>query len=249
MSSFSLSNDTVSTFSIYSRIAKDAMSLQEKFDMTAIIPDLYVYFYGRIAWRFEPLQAGIDKLRQGFEAGLSSGHADMGLHSAVQVIKNTICMGANLTSILKEIDYYLHTMETYKSAMGRTFMLIFRETVSTLIDNGEATGIGANPSVGDLNDQKNKFRESVLYHSAIRCYWLGHTERCRYYSEKCMIGMKPVGHGGNNIMAHVATFFIGKLQLEPCFVHGNERYLISSPLLFILCLLICSDSVVRPKCY
>ncbi len=180
--------------------------------MAALVPELYFNFYGRIAWRFESFQAGIDNLRQGFEAGLSCGHSDMGLHCAVQVIKNTIYSGANLNSIMKEIDYYLHILETYKSEVTRNFLLIFRETVSTLIDNGQATSIDATPCVGDLDDQKNKLRDSVLHHSANRCFWLGHSERCWYYSEKCTTCMNSFDQGGH-ITAYMTKFFFGKLQL------------------------------------
>ncbi|KAK1746264.1 hypothetical protein QTG54_002871 [Skeletonema marinoi] len=192
------------------RIAKDAMSLRERFDVAAQIPELYFNFYGRIAWRFEPFQAGIDKLRQGFEAGLSSGHADMGLHCAIQVIKTTILSGANLSSILKEIDYYLHLLKT-KSEVTRNFLRVFRKTVSLLIDNGEATSTAADPciGVGDLNDQNRKLRDAVLQHSVIRCYWSGHNERCRNFGEKC----KHLFGQGRQSTSYIAQFFFGKLQL------------------------------------
>ena len=179
--------------------------------MAALVPELYFHFYGRIAWRFESFQAGIGNLRQGFEAGLSYGHADMGLHCAIHVIKNTMYSGANLNSIMKEIDYYLHILETYKSEVARNFLLIFRETVSTLIDNGQATSIDATPCVGDLDDQKNKLRDAVLHHSAIRCFWLGHSERCWYFSEKCMRCIIPSDQAGR-ITAYMAKFFFGKLE-------------------------------------
>eukprot|EP00577_Skeletonema_sp_RCC1716_P008541 CAMPEP_0113418196 /NCGR_PEP_ID=MMETSP0013_2-20120614/26075_1 /TAXON_ID=2843 ORGANISM="Skeletonema costatum, Strain 1716" /NCGR_SAMPLE_ID=MMETSP0013_2 /ASSEMBLY_ACC=CAM_ASM_000158 /LENGTH=743 /DNA_ID=CAMNT_0000305411 /DNA_START=1 /DNA_END=2232 /DNA_ORIENTATION=- /assembly_acc=CAM_ASM_000158 len=187
------------------RIAKGAMSLQERFDVSAQIPELYFNFYGRIAWRFEPFQAGIEPLRQGFEVGLSSGNKDMGLHCLIHTVKNALFSGASLKSTLKEIDYNLHLLKTYKSEVTNNFMLNFRETVSLLIDNGEATSIPEKAVFGDLNDPGNKPREAFFHHAVIRAYWSGYTERCRYYSEKCM---NLFGQGAQPI-ACVAKFFFG----------------------------------------
>ena len=220
-------------FSTHSRIAKNALSLQERFDVVGQIPELYLNFYGRIAWRFnfKSLQESILHLRQGFEAGLSSGQVDMGLHCLIHGVKHSIISGANLKSTLKEIDYYLHTLKTYKSEMTKNFMLNFRETVSLLIDNGEATSINEKAVFGDINDPQNKLREAYFHHAALRCYWSGHTERCRYYSEKCMT---LVGQGGQ-ITAYIAKFFFGKLQRveRMCHLYATKWYAISPPL-FVL---------------
>ncbi|KAK1738571.1 putative AAA ATPase [Skeletonema marinoi] len=168
------------------RIAKNAMSLQERFGMATQIPELYFQFYGRVAWRFEPLQVCADNLRRGFETGLSSGNNEMGLQCAFHAIKTAIVSGANLKSTLKEIDYYLHLLKTYKSAEVKNFMLNLRETVSVLIDKEDATGIQEKAVFGDLDDPSNKLRDVLFYHRAIRAYWSGYTERCYYYSEKYM---------------------------------------------------------------
>ena len=165
------------------------MQLLLKFDtMASQIPELYLYFYGRIAWRFEPIQLGINYCRQAFEAGLSNGNIAMSFHCAIQAIKISFFSGTNLRAILKEIDYYLHLLETYKCELAKNYMLIFRETVSVLIDNGQTqtTSIAAKPVVGDTNDSSNKMREAVFFHKAIQCFWRGYHERCRHYSEKCL---------------------------------------------------------------
>ena len=174
-------------FFVHSRMARNAMQLLERFDVTSDqIPELFLIFHGRIAWRFEPIQSGINSCRRGFEAGLSNGNSDMSFHCAVQVIKNSIFSGTNLRVILKEIDYYLHLLETYKCELEKNYMLIFRETVSVLIDNGQTTSIAAKPSVGDIKDSSNKMRGAVFFHKAIQCFWRGYHERCRHYSEKCL---------------------------------------------------------------
>ena len=170
----------------HSRFAKNALSLRKRFDVAAQIPDIYFNFYGRVAWRFEPFQEGIIHLRQGFEAGLSFGHADMGFYCLMFVVKLAIVSGANLKSTLKEIDYYLQLLKTYKSEVSNNYMLYFRETVSLLIDKGEATGI-EEKDLGDLNGGNKPIRDdAAFYHKAIRAFWSGYTEQCRYYSEKFM---------------------------------------------------------------
>jgi hypothetical protein len=150
-------------------------------------------FYGWVAWHFEPFQVCADKTRRAFEIALSSGHVDIAFDCSFHVVRYAIFSGENLRSLLKEIDYYLHLLVTYNSEVARNYLLTFRETVSLLIDNGQATRIGAKACYGDINDPGNKMRESYFFHKAIQCYWLGHTERCQYYSEKCMPILGPLG--------------------------------------------------------
>jgi hypothetical protein len=129
----------------------------------------------------------------------------MGLHCANYAIKNLILCGANLRSLLKEIDYYLHLSEKYTTQLIYDYMLNFRETVSLLIDNGHATSTSIE---AEVNTENKLIREAVFHHSAIRCFWLGHTERCQYFSEKCM---SLTAQGGNST-AYVAKFYCGKME-------------------------------------
>lgn len=183
-----------------------------RFDVADQFPSFYFNYYGRVAWRFEPLQECTKKLRQAFEAALSLGHADTAFYCAIHVILKSIWCGTSLRSILKEIDYYLHLLKTYKSEVSKTYMLIYRETVSLLIDNGQTTSIEATPCVGDLNDPSNKLRESALFHKVIQSLWLGHTQRCRYYSEKCAPILEPLAQ---------FTTYMAK------FCHGKEAHIMT----------------------
>jgi len=180
--------------------------LLERFDAVDQIPLVYFNFYGRVAWRFEPFQVCADKTRRAFEIALSSGHVDIAFYSSFHVAKYAIFSGENLRSLLKEIDYYLHLLGTYKSEVARNYLLNFRETVSMLIDNGQATSIEAKACVGDLNDPGNKMRESFFFHKAFQCYWLGQAERCRYYSEKCMSILGPL----EQFNTYISKFYHGK---------------------------------------
>lgn len=162
------------------------MRLFQDFELMDQISGAFFNFYGRIAWRFEPFQVCADNLRRGFESGLSSGHADIGFYCSFQAIKTAVFSGTNLTSLLIEIDYYLHLLETYKSELMKNVLLIFRETVSTLMGKEHATGIESRASIGDLHEPKNKIRDVLLFHRAIRAYWSGYAERCHHCIEKCM---------------------------------------------------------------
>ena len=172
---------------VHSLMAKNAMSMLKKFDVVDQHhhPLFYQSYYGRLAWRFEPLQVCADETRRAFQAALSLGQVDTAFLSAVHSIKTLIFSGARLKSTLKEIDYYLHLLETYKSEVAKSFLLIYRETVCLLIGNGKTTSEESALCVGDLNEFGNKLREAALFHKAFQCYWIGHVQRCRYYSEKC----------------------------------------------------------------
>jgi len=161
-----------------SHIAKNALSLLERFDVGGDqISGVFMNFYGRIAWHYEPFQVCGDNLRRGFESGLSSG-SNLGFHCAFHVIKTAIISGEKLDSLLKEIDYYLHLLKTYKSELMKNALLISRETVSALIDKGEATSIEAKVF-------NNSSQEPVFFHQAYRAFWSGYTVRCHHYFEKC----------------------------------------------------------------
>ncbi len=176
--------------------------------MSAQIPELYTNFYGRIAWGFEPFHVCAINIRRGFEAGLSSGHVDMGLDCAFHAIKITFASGANLKSILKEIDYYLHVSKTYKNANIQNPLIKCRETVSLLIDNGEATSIEEKAVVRDSNNNENTVYDALsFYHQVVRAYWSGYTDQCRYYCEKHL-----------SISSQEVRFI--RIQVE--FYHGKE---------------------------
>ena len=182
------------------------MTLLKRFDATDQFPEFYLNFYGRIGWRFDPLQVCAEKSRRAFEAALSLGKVDIAFYCSVHVIKNSFLSGTNLKSVLKEIDYFLHLLKTYKKEFPLNFLLIFRETASLLIDNGMETSIEATPSVGDLDDPGNKLRESLIFHRAIQSFWFGHAERCRYHCGKCSTVLGPLGQ----LNGYMSKFYHGK---------------------------------------
>ena len=171
-----------------------------RFDFGDQIPTAYYIYYGRIAWRFEHLQLCTSFLRRGVESGLSSGNPADGLNCAIHVIKGIFYGGENLFSVLKEIDYFLHLLGSYNHAEARNYMLNFRETVSTLIDRGNATDIEAKASFSSMSESP------ILVHKAIRMYWLGYTERCNHFIEMSLEMIGQSGQYNSNYM----KFYLGK---------------------------------------
>lgn len=188
-------------------MAKNIMSLLDRVDVGDQIPIVYNSFYGTIAWRFEPKQLCTNFLRQGFESGLSSGKSEDGFTCAIHAIKFAIFSGENLMSLLKEIDYYLHQLETSKNnALARNFLLNHRETVSTLIDKGSATAIEAKASFPSNHPGES----SQIVHQAIRMYWLGWTERCTHFIQK---NWKMIEQSGPTYLFCIINFYFGKDQM------------------------------------
>lgn len=160
-------------------------------------------FYGRIAWHFEPFQVCEDNLRRGFESGLSSGY-NLAFNCTFHIIKTAIITGKKLPLLLKEIDYYLHLLNTYKSELMKNALLISRETVSALIDRGQATSIEA--------EVRNDFgREPLYFHEAFRAYWQGHEVRCHHLFDKCS------QQSGQYVQFNpfILKFYHGKFKVEP----------------------------------
>jgi hypothetical protein len=91
--------------------------------------------------------------------------------------------------------------------MIKSGILSVRGTVSILIDKGEATGIEATPCYGDLNDPGNKREARVFYfHQAFQNYWLGYTERCLHFVQKCFDVYEP-----EKFEVYVIKFYHGKV--------------------------------------
>lgn len=207
-STSSLVLTTLFCFSIISRIAKNALSLRERFDTVAQTPEVYLNFYGGIAWRFETFQVCADYLCRGFETGLSTGNTHAAWLCALQATLLSIISGANLKSLLNKIDYYLHLSKTFNIEIGKNLLLVYRESLSILIDKGEATGIEAKPTLGDINDPGNKLRVIFYRHEAVRAFWLGYTERCQHCCQKILHGVQDDAR-------------LLKFQLE--FYYGKEK--------------------------
>ncbi len=123
------------------------------------------------------------------------------------VCLNNICSPYK-RSLLVEIDYYLNFMKSYKNEVAKNYFLANRETVSMLIDKGLETGIELKASFGDMENPLNKQREMFFFHQAIRCFWLGYTERFKHFAKKCL-----------EMFGHLIQFNTSQIK----FYHGKKE--------------------------
>ena len=197
--------------SFLSGIAMNALVLSEKFGSPDQKPLIFMnHFLG--TGHLDSYHLNASQLRKGFATGLSSGDAGGAFNCAsIMTHFSIISAEKDLTSLLKEIDYYLSLLETYKSELAKKYILCYRETVATLIDRGEATGIDAKLSCVDIesHDPKptsNKLQGVFYFHQMFRNYWLGYTERCHHYAQKALPCMEQ-GPFGTTL---VYRFYHGK---------------------------------------
>lgn len=193
------------------RIAKNAMVLSERFDLSDEMAELRLHFHMG-AGHLESFQFGASNLRKGFGSGLTSGNANTAFYCAIQgTFYSIISAEKELNLLLQEIDYYLHLLKTYKSEMTRYYMLCYRETVSILIDKGDATGIEAKLCHDDVSDPGNKLLEVFYFHEVFRNHWLGYPERSNHYVKKYEELIEP-----RYFEAYIIKFYKGKAQSVYC---------------------------------
>jgi hypothetical protein len=219
------------------------MSLSERFNLSDEMAELRLNFshaVGHLEW----FHSGIQRLRVGFESALSSGNANMGFLCAVQSTVFSIISGEKeLSALLKEIDYYLHLLQTYKSEMTRRFLLNSRETVSMLIDKGEATSIEAKECPGDL-DPGNKFLDTFYFHQAFRNYWLGFSERCHHFAQKCFATFSPGRFYGMQIRFYYGLNLLDSLKKK---MIASKRKEVHNAIAFMKVAVSHADSNCRNK--
>ena len=199
--------------------------MSERFDSSDEMAELRLHYHAG-AGHLESFQSGAKQLRKGFGSGLTSGNANAAFYCAIQGTFFSIISGEKeLTLILQEIDYYLNLLKTYKSEMTRHYLLCYHETVSLLIDKGEATGIEAKLCYGDVCDPGNKLLEVYYFHMVFRNYWLGYTERSNHYVQKYDGILQP-----RYFEAYIIKFYHGKLQ--PVYFGRHARIHSHAPLFF-----------------
>ena len=190
------------TLSALSRIANDAFLLSDKFGSSDIRAELCLGYYMGPG-DLESYVSGSNQLRNGFASGLSSGDAHAAFFCAAYGIHYSVISGGkDLNSLLKEIDYYLHLLKTYKSELAMKMIMFYRETVYTLIDRGERNGIEAN-----LSEPGRRLLEVFYFNAVFKNFWLGYTERCNHFAEKSFAVSKQPG-------AFTFHFYYGK-KLQP----------------------------------
>ena len=148
------------------------------------LPRVYFSYYGLVAFHTETLQSCTDMIRQGFDVGMSIGDSDTAFFCAIHHIKMSLFGGEQLFTLLERVDYYLELADQYKNELAKSYLSIYRDTISTLIDKGEVTGSKKHAPTEAMSNPSKSLSATIYFHRAIQAYWLGHSERCHHYIGK-----------------------------------------------------------------
>ena len=89
--------------------------------------------------------------------------------------------------LFRETDYFLRLVRLHGNTISKTYLLIYRETISILIDKGHSTRLGSDDDrVTTDSLYLHRHSETIHFHRALQSYWLGHSERCQHYVEKLL---------------------------------------------------------------
>jgi len=193
-----------------SRIGKAAMScFKKRFHSADQLSIVYFAYFGLVAAAYEPLQSCAEMLRQGFDAGMSDGDPATALLNSIQHVNMALIAGEKLSALFDKVNYYLELADLHKHELGKTFLSIFRDTISVLIDTRESTSSNMNNTTSENGATKLANNSGTVYfHRAIQAFCLGHSERCQHFIEKVQVGS--------------ATEKLGKMVVM--FIHGLNSF-------------------------
>ena len=156
-----------------------------------MLPNLFLVYYGFVAFHTEPLQVCADMLRQGFDVGMSLGETGIAFFNSIQHVRAALMAGDKLPSLLEKVNYYLTLTNAYQNDIAKVFHFVQQETISILIDNGGASCLTPH-AVDEPTGTTNEILLGMIYfHRAIQAYWQGHNERCRHYIKKVSLSATP----------------------------------------------------------
>jgi hypothetical protein len=161
-----------------SLIGKAAMSCwMKRYHTTELLPNLYLIYYGFVAFHTEPMQVCADMLRQGFDAGMSLGETGVAFFNSIQHVRTALMAGERLPTLLEKVDYYLKLANTYQSETAQVFFSAYRETISILMGKG-------GPTIDVPDTASENILAAIYFNRVIQAYWQGYSERCQHYIKK-----------------------------------------------------------------
>ena len=183
------------------KIGKAAMTCLSQRYSAEKIPVTYSVYYFFVAWHSEPLQICAEKLRRGFEVGMSLGDSHTAFYNSLQQVTFAILAGERLPTLLEKVDYYFGLANIYKDNLGKRSFSFHRHTIEILIGGGESWWMGI--KLQCLALKPAKVLENLYFFSALKTYWQGQSKRCKYYVEK----MLAVIATSNQFIAGPQTYY------------------------------------------
>jgi hypothetical protein len=173
-------------------IGKAAMTCLSQRYSAEKIPVTYSVYYGFVAWHSEPLQICAEKLRRGFEVGMSLGESHAAFYNSLRQVTFAILAGELLPTLLEKVDYYSGLANIYKDNFGKRSFSFHRHTIEILIGGGESWWMDV--KLQCLALLPAKLLENIYFFSALKTYWQGQTKRCKYYVEKMLAVIATSNH-------------------------------------------------------
>ncbi|KAL7526795.1 LOW QUALITY PROTEIN: hypothetical protein ACHAXR_005057, partial [Thalassiosira sp. AJA248-18] len=171
------------------RIGKLGMKLlkQRRFD-SSDLGMLYYTYYVFVAVHDEKIQTCTDKLRHGYKVAMSAGDSAAAFYNAAMVIRLGIIGGEHLPSLLEETDYYYKLASRFDHKIAKTYLAIFREVISKLIDKGASTSPkrGMEIPTEETINANAKFGRALFINRALQSFWLGYYDRCHHHVDKLL---------------------------------------------------------------
>ena len=183
------------------KIGKAAMTCLSQRYSAEKIPVTYSVYYFFVAWHSEPLQICAEKLRRGFEVGMSLGDSHTAFYNSLQQVTSAILAGERLPTLLEKVDYYFGLANIYKDNFGKRSFSFHRHTIKILIGGGESWWMDV--KLQCLALLPAKLLENLYFFSALKTYWQGQSKRCKYYVEK----MLAVIATSNQFIAGPQTYY------------------------------------------
>ena len=192
------------------KIGKAAMTCLSQRYSAEKIPVTYSVYYFFVAWHSEPLQICAEKLRRGFEVGMSLGDSHTAFYNSLQQVTSAILAGERLPTLLEKVDYYFGLANIYKDNFGKRSFSFHRHTIKILIGGGESWWMDV--KLQCLALLPAKIRENLYFFSALKTYWQGQTKRCKYYVEKMLALIATSNHGMAGPQTYHFIVFINGLN-------------------------------------
>jgi len=185
-------------------IGELGISLLDRIESSDIIAQAYFVYYGFAAHYTEPIQSCEKRLKRGFEAGMSNGDTFSAFFCANHHIRVSMIGGGNLSTLLRETEYYLNIAGQHGNIVAKKFFLMYQRTIMVLIDKDASN---KNDGVSDELSQGEslcitRLSETMNFQKALQSFWLGYAERSHHYVLK-LLQMSVLGRHHRLII----TFF------------------------------------------
>ena len=116
------------------KFGKVALAMLQESNDETMLPRVYMIVYGLVNIFVDPLQAGLEQLKYGYEIGLSVGDTESAFTNVWLYVVSALICGRPLVGLSEEITSYLIGMRAYKNHMQH-LLLPYGQSILNLIGN------------------------------------------------------------------------------------------------------------------